>query len=172
MNIKQLLLLLTIISLGACQSDNVNIKSSMNPVNWEKRFTTTRPDSSFTEGISYLSVYAQVFNKTEHSKHDLTATISLRNINLKDTIYIQSADYYNTEGNKIRTYFSNAIFIAPLETLEIVIDESDMAGGTGGNFLFNWYTPNNTVEPIFEAVMVNAFGQQAFAYTSTAHRVK
>jgi hypothetical protein len=45
-----------------------------------------------------------------------------------------NAKYYNTQGTLLRSYFEHPIYLAPLETVEIVIDEGDREGGTGANF--------------------------------------
>ncbi|MFN3176951.1 MAG: DUF3124 domain-containing protein [Phaeodactylibacter xiamenensis] len=128
------------------------------------------PDS-LASGTTYLSVYSQIYSQTEHRTHDLTATISLRNVNRKDTVYIEEAVYYDTHGTPIRNYFARPIFIAPMETVEIVIDEIDREGGTGANFLFDWRTPLTGNAPLFEAVMISTSGQQGLSFTTQGVRL-
>ena len=101
----------------------------------------------------------------------LTATISIRNVNKADTVYINKAEYYNTKGNSIRTYFDKPIFIAPMETVEIVIDERDQEGGTGANFLFDWTIKPNSNDPIFEAIMISTSGQQGLSFTTQGKKI-
>jgi hypothetical protein len=93
-------------------------------------------------------------------------TVSLRNVSTTDAIYILKADYYNTKGDLIRSYFDSPIFIKPLETIEIVIDEKDSHGGSGANFIFDWATQKNSHEPVFEAVMISTSGQQGISFTT------
>jgi len=143
----------------------------MSPVNWKKRMLSKEFDSTYTQGSTYLAVYAQIFNKTEHTKYDLTATVSIRNLNVADSIFINTIDYYNTEGKKVRSYIDQLVFLAPMETIEIVIDESDYEGGTGGNFVFNWHSKKELNEPSFESIMVYSFGQQGFAFTSKGQKL-
>ena len=96
----------------------------------------------------------------------------MRNTSLRDTVYIDNAEYFDTKGKSIRTYFDKTIYIAPMETVEIVIDEIDREGGTGGNFLFNWKTNYASNEPLFEGVMISTSGQQGLSFTTQGHRVK
>lgn len=145
--------------------------SSINRVNWEKR-TATLPSDSLALGSSYLSVYSEIYSLDEHETHDLTATVSMRNINSKDTIYLTDASYYNTHGELIRSYFDHPIFIAPLETVEIVIDKIDREGGTGANFLFTWATAPKSAEPYFEAVMISTSNQQGISFTTQGIKVE
>lgn len=127
---------------------------------------------SLVSGTSYLSIYSQIYSLSEHKTHDLTATVSMRNINLKDSIFISNAEYYNSEGVLIRTYFDHPIYIAPLETVEIVIDEEDQAGGTGANFIFNWKIPHGLNAPLFEGIMISTSGQQGLSFTTSGIKIK
>lgn len=146
--------------------------SSVNPVNWDKRELKRQLPDSLITGSTYLSVYSQVYSQTEHITRDLTATVSLRNIDLQDSIYIDKATYYDTHGNPIRTYFEKTIYIAPMETVEIIIDEVDKSGGTGANFVFDWKTEPGSAEPLFEAVMISTSGQQGLSFSTTGKQVR
>jgi len=98
--------------------------------------------------------------------------VSMRNTSDLDTIYLLKAQYYDTDGKSIRKYFDYPIFLAPMETTEIIIDEIDVSGGTGSNFIFEWKTPQNCPEPLFEGVMTSTMGQQGLSFTTSAKRIK
>ncbi|ANW96977.1 hypothetical protein AXE80_12110 [Wenyingzhuangia fucanilytica] len=166
---KNLFLLIFSITLLASCKEKQEI-SSINPINWEKRITKLT-DSTLTLGTTHLSVYSQVYSYTEHKKHGLTVTVSLRNTDRKDTIYLKKADYYDTHGELIRSYFKHPIYLTPMETVEIVIDETDQEGGTGGNFMFDWAIKPNSNKPLFEAVMISTSGQQGLSFSTTGVEV-
>lgn len=151
--------------LSSCKDEDLDI-SSFNQVNWAKRTVPNAITDTLISGSSYLTVYSEIYSQSEHVTHDLTATISMRNTNRKDTIYIEKAEYFNTKGESIRTYFNKTIFIAPLETVEIVIDEKDKTGGSGANFLFDWKVPSGAHEPYFESVMISTSGQQGLSFAT------
>ncbi len=163
------LLLLSIVCLS-CEDEPVI--SSISPVNWETRKAKEIVLDSLEKGSSYLSVYSQIYSQTEHIKHNLTATVSMRNTSRKDTIYLSQAAYFDTHGVFLRDYFDETIFIAPMEAVEIVIDEIDQAGGTGANFVFDWYLPRSASEPIFEAVMISTSGQQGLSFSTQGKRIE
>ncbi len=145
--------------------------SSIDPVKWEDRIvSSTALTDSLESGKSYLSIYSQIFSLTEHKTHNLTVMVSLRNMSDNDTIYLNTAHFYDTHGKLIHDYFIKPIYMAPLETLEIVIDEADTAGGTGGNFIFKWKIPENCPEPLFEAVMTSTTSQQGLSFITEAKR--
>ena len=167
---KALFSLMIIAIFISCQEEKKI--SSYDPVDWQARSVDDGVTDSLQKGKSYLSVYSEIYSQTEHITHNLTSTISMRNINLEDTIYIEKAEYFNTEGHSIRSYFDHPIYIAPLETVEIVVDETDIAGGTGANFIFEWATRDSIADPLFEGVMISTSGQQGLSFTSKGVRIQ
>jgi hypothetical protein len=167
-NILGILLLMLVIQ--SCQEKKE--VSSIDPVNWSKRMIDRPLNELLTHGTTYLSVYSQIYSQSEHRTHDLTVTVSMRNTTLTDTLYIEKAEYFDTAGKSIRTYFDQPIFIAPMETVEIVIDEIDQEGGTGANFLFSWRIKPESNEPLFEGVMISTSGQQGLSFTTQGKRIK
>lgn len=146
--------------------------SSTDPINWEKRMILNIPHDSLESGSTFLSIYSQIFLRTDQDEADLTATVSIHNPNIKDSVYISKAIYYNTEGSAIRKYFENTIFVRPMETVQIVIDGIDNEGGTGANFIFDWKIKQETIAPLFEAVMISTYGQQGISFVTEGKRVK
>ena len=165
---KLVLIVVSLVILSCAEKAQKEV-SSMHPVNWNNRMATLSASDSLMQGISYLSVYSQIYSETEHRTHNLTGTISMRNTNLTDTIYIRKAEYFDTRGNSIRTYFDKPIYI---KTVEIVIDEKDQSGGTGANFLFQWSIKPNIHEPYFEGVMISTSGSQGLSFTTKGIRVE
>ena len=88
------------------------------------------------------------------------------NMNTRDTVFVTHADFFDTAGRMLRNYVAEPIFVAPMETLEIVIDEGELAGGTGSNFLFTWIVPPRATAPLLEGVMISTVGQQGLSFTT------
>ena len=124
------LILIIITALTLSCSSTKQEKYSPDSVNWGKRKTQLPTTDSLYKGSSYLSVYSEIYQRNEQQPHGLTATVSIRNISLTDSVYILKADYYNTTGDLIKTYFDYPIYIKPLETVEIIIDEQVAQGQT------------------------------------------
>jgi hypothetical protein len=96
----------------------------------------------------------------------------MRNVYEGDTLIINSSKYYNTKGELIRSYFDKPIYIAPLETVNIVVDEDDLEGGTGANFIFDWSSHKSLPEPYFDAVMISYGSGQGVSFTSHGIKIK
>lgn len=163
---RKILLLCSILAaFTACDNEDKS-NDSFATVNWKKHNANLKESDSLIKGSSYLSVYSKIYSITEHRSINLTVTASIRNISSTDTIYVESANYYNTEGDLIRSYVDHPIFLEPLETIEIVINEKDTHGGSGANFIFEWAHKKNTYGPTFDAVMISTSGQQGISFTT------
>ncbi|MBD1260226.1 DUF3124 domain-containing protein [Maribacter polysiphoniae] len=158
--------------LGILSCNEQKELSSINPENWSKRTIDISKKDSLEYGKSYLSIYSQIYSTSEHKTHNLTSMVSLRNTSDKDTIYVLKANYFDTHGKHVRTYFNTPIYLSPLETAEIIIDEVDISGGTGSNFIFEWKVPLGSSEPLFEGVMNSTMGQQGLSFTTQARRIE
>ena len=169
MKIKYLSIILLVVLFSCNEKKEL---SSINLENWYKRTANMSTKDSLEYGKSYLSIYSQIYSMSEHKTHNLTAMASLRNTSDTDSIYILKAFYYDTHGKLIRKYFDFPIYLAPMETTEIIIDEIDVAGGTGSNFIFEWRIPKNCPEPLFEGIMSSTIGQQGLSFTTYAKRIR
>ncbi|QLE00036.1 DUF3124 domain-containing protein [Galbibacter sp. BG1] len=167
---KYLITAFCIVFFFSCE--NKKEEETLQKINWKNREIGENLPDTLTQGQTYLSVYSQIYSYTQHAQQDLTTTISLRNVSEKDSVYISKANYFNESGTLVRSYVSNTIFLAPMETLEIIIDNKDNEGGSGGNFMFNWISKANTPPPHFEAVMISTAGQQGLSFTTSGVRVK
>ncbi|MDE5418265.1 DUF3124 domain-containing protein [Labilibaculum sp. DW002] len=168
---KNRILFILIVALTIGCNHNKEI-SSINPENWSKRTIDISTKTSLEYGKSYLSIYSQIYSNSEHKTHNLTAMASMRNTSDSDTIFLLKAEYFDTHGKSIRTYFNKPIYLAPMETTEIIIDEADIEGGTGSNFIIEWKIPENCPEPLFEGVMNSTMGQQGLSFTTQSKRIK
>lgn len=148
----------------ACSSEKSS--DSVAPENWESRVANVSVDSFVMKDTIYLPVYSHIYSKTEHRKHDLTITVSIRNTSLSDSIYVTGVDYYHTKGQLVSSFVKNPVYVGPMETIEIVLDKEDDTGGSGANFIIYWGARKFNVVPIFQAVMISTSGQQGIAFTS------
>ncbi|PHI18148.1 hypothetical protein CEQ90_19470 [Lewinellaceae bacterium SD302] len=170
---KYLALVLTLTLIVGCESTQSNARVTSIPTEeWSLRQTTIPDQDSLVSGSTYLSSYSQVYVRSKSYLFSLTGTISIRNTSLQDTVYVERAAYYGTGGKELRNYFEKPIFLAPMETIEIIISEEDVEGGTGDNFVFDWYKSPGVSDPFFEGVFISVHGQQGISFTTQGIRVK
>ena len=128
------------------------------------RKANTASNNAFKRQV-YVPIYSDIYNQTRDSRTLLTATLSIRNTSLKDSLFVSKIDYYNTEGDLVRSYIDSPIYLTPMETIDYVIEQQDTSGGSGANFMIDWYSKKK-LNPLFQAVMVGGLGAQAFSFTT------
>lgn len=169
-NVSLILVIPSLLFLLSCnqydKTDAVHIE------NWTQRTIDISANDSLEYGKSYLSIYSQIYSLSQHRRHNLTTMVSLRNTSNKDSIYLLKTEYYDTHGASVRVYFDTPVYLAPMETTEIIIDEIDNSGGTGSNFIIEWKIPKGCPEPIFQGIMNSTMGQQGLSFTTTAKRIE
>lgn len=133
--------------------------------------TEHHPNSAQTPAIGtktkkvYVPVYSDIYQRTRNERTLLTSTLSIHNTSETDTLYISRLDYYNTEGKLVRKYIDAPIYLNAFETIEYVVDQDDDTGGSGANFVIEWYG-SEKLNPIFQAVMVGGLGNKSFSFTT------
>lgn len=146
-------------------------KYPVSQTDWKSRKSEITDFSTFTPGKTYLPVYSHIYHTLESRIFDLTITVSIRNVSMTDSVYILKADYYNTLGINIRQYLKSPIFLNPMETVEIIIKDQDIEGGSGANFMFDWAIKNAKNPPLFEAVMISTYEQQGLSFSTRGVQV-
>jgi Protein of unknown function (DUF3124) len=167
---KIIYLVLILILVGSCSDEKKQTPPSV--IDWSSRIAAINNADTTPNSSTYLSVYSHIYTLSQERISDLTATISMRNTSSTDTLYIFKAEYFDTNGKSVRNYIAKPIFIAPMETAEIIVEQKDNAGGSGANFIFDWKINTTAPEPLFEAIMISTSGQQGLSFTTQGKRIK
>jgi ABC-type Fe3+-hydroxamate transport system substrate-binding protein len=114
----------------------------------------------------YVPCYSHIYAGSRELQVLLTVTISIRNIDPKQTITITSADYYGTKGELLKKYLSQAVVLGPFESTRYVIAQKDKSGGSGANFLVTWKSAKPVNPPLMESIMIGAERQLGISFTS------
>lgn len=133
----------------------------------------TASDYSLSKGQTvYVPVYSNVFGAPKQIPFNLATILSIRNTNMKSSITIISADYFNTKGNLVRKYYQKPVLLAPLESIYIYLPEDDTAGGFGANFIVKWKAQKVVNVPIIECLMIGMKSGQGISFVSPGQAIK
>lgn len=116
--------------------------------------------------LVYIPIYSDIYYVDAKHTFSLTATLSIRNTSFKDSIYVFSIDYYNSQGEKVRRYNESTLLIKPMESVEFVVEDKDDTGGVGANFVVDWGGNLNVQKPYFQGIMIGTMGQQGISFTT------
>ena len=161
-------LFLSLMTFGACEPIPQNLNKEGEDIlkTHELNTPSLNLETAFQDTI-YVPIYSDIYSESKNGRFLLTATLSIRNTSMTDSIFLKAIDYYDTAGNMVRKYNEKTLFLKPLESIDYVVDEKDESGGSGANFIIIWSAKNSNIKPIFEAVMISTKGQQGISFTST-----
>lgn len=114
--------------------------------------------------LVYVPIYSHVYHIDRSRPFNLTATLSVRNTDTSLPISLRSVDYYDTQGNLVESFLEEEIVLDPLASVDYVVDEHDVRGGSGANFLVEWSAATSVTQPIVEAVMVSTRSYQGISF--------
>jgi len=113
---------------------------------------------------AYVPVYSHIYYDGGRP-YLLETTLSIRNVDPNEPVYVSKADYYDTDGKLFKVKVDRLIKLEPLQTIEFLVERHDASGGSGANFIVEWHTADKNVHaPRIEAVMVGRSGTNAISF--------
>jgi hypothetical protein len=111
----------------------------------------------------YVPVYSHIYIH-EGEPYPLTATLSIRNTDFNSPLYVKAVRYYDSTGKLVQSYLERPSRLGPLATMEFLVEERDVRGGSGANFIVEWASQDFVSGPVIEAVMIGATSQQGISF--------
>jgi len=121
----------------------------------------------------YLPIYSHIWHGDmtsdgQRARTLVSVSVSIRNTDPVKAIRVLSAQYYDTDGKKLKEYVTSPKIIGPMGTYELFVPRSDDSGGSGANFLIVWKSDTPASWPIVEGLHANLPAGRAIAFTSSA----
>lgn len=119
----------------------------------------------------YVPIYSHIYygnklNKGHYPKTQLSALVSVRNIDPKRSIRVLTVKYYDTHGKFLRDHLSAPVLLPPFGTQEFFIEAHDESGGSGANFLIRWESDEPVNPPLVQAIHANMDSGKATIITT------
>jgi hypothetical protein len=132
----------------------------------------TPPGRSLGQTL-YLPIYSHIWHgemdkQGQPMKTLVSVSVSIRNTDPVKSIRIASAQYYDTDGKKLREYVTSPKVIGPMGTYELFVPRSDDTGGSGANFVISWKSDARASPPIVEGFHANLPVGRSIAFTTSA----
>jgi hypothetical protein len=117
----------------------------------------------------YLPIYSQMIygnlgKSGKASAVQLSALVSVRNVDGKRPMRVLSARYYDTHGKLLGERVPTPVSIPPFGTLELFVELNDASGGSGANFVIKWDADGAINQPMVEALHANLDGGKAVVF--------
>lgn len=133
--------------------------------------TDEKIDNTFDKKKFYVPVYSHLYI-SENNYTRLSISLSIRNSDQEKDLYIESVDYYNTQGELVKKYLSQPHILKPMASIDYFVSLEDMSGGHGAKFLVNVASKEKTNLPIIQAIMLNKSGSSNLCFLTEAYLVK
>ncbi len=114
----------------------------------------------------YVPIYSDIYFMTGERRFLLTATLSIRNTSLRDELFVNSVDYYDSAGILLKKYLAKTLIVKPLSSIEFVVENREDRGGAGANFIVAWGTNAPALQPVIQAVMIGTVSQQGISFVT------
>jgi len=114
--------------------------------------------------LVYVPVYSYVYQGPKNRPYNLSALLSIRNVDSRSSITVTLVDYYNNNGDKVRSFIDKPVVIPPMGTREVHIPERDTSGGSGANFTVKWEATEEVSAPVVQAVMIGTASTQGISF--------
>ncbi|MEG4036508.1 DUF3124 domain-containing protein [Microcoleus sp. Pol12B5] len=121
----------------------------------------------------YVPIYSHIYHyNSQDNVMNLSATLSIRNTDLTNSIIITSVRYYDNDGKLIRQDIKSPVELKPLASTDFFIAADDTSGGSGANFIVEWVAEKTVYDPVIEAVMISTSSSQGISFISPAKVLK
>lgn len=127
-----------------------------------------RPPHLVRSQTLYVPAYSHIYVRDAQRTVNLATTLSIRNASPDRPIILTGIDYYDSNGTLVRSYTNTARRLAPLASTYVVVEQNDVRGGVGANFLVRWQADTPVPPPIVETVMITSESTLGISFRSTA----
>jgi Protein of unknown function (DUF3124) len=171
MNLKPCILAcLTIASIiiTACSDRPVSLQQQPSSECANPLPTVTLDRTKIVTGQTvYVPIYSHIYHYNNRDNAiNLSATLSIRNTDLKNSMIITAVRYYDTKGQLLRNEIPSPVELRSLASTDFFIAANDTSGGVGANFIVEWVAQTMVEEPIIEAVMISTSSTQGISFIS------
>ena len=120
----------------------------------------------------YVPVYSHIYSGPKKKPFQLSATLSIRSTDFTTSFRITAIDYYDTDGRLVRRYAPRPIIVGPMASSHIHIDQNDVSGGFGANFIVRWESDRQINTPVIECVMIGSTIGQGISFVSSGQPIR
>lgn len=120
----------------------------------------------------YVPVYSLVYTGDRAVPVNLASTLSIRNTDPKNSIRIDAAEYYSSNGQLIRKMLAKPLVLAPMASTSIFIQEKDTSGGFSTSFLVRWHADKDVSSPIIECVNIGAYSGLGISFITMGQEIR
>ena len=121
----------------------------------------------------YLPLYSSVVVGGGATVVLMGAYVTIRNVSADAPVVINSARYFDRNGELVSQLAPASFTLKPMSTVEIFIPITEASvgikGGRGGSILLDWASEGAVPEPMMEALVLGSVGNGSYSFTVQGH---
>lgn len=177
MKLYRIAILTFLIFVGCTQQQEVPSREHPSepqddPANTPVRSVDVDRKTSSVGQLIYVPVYSHIYQQDRKKTFSLTTTLSIRNADPQRSFRLLKVSYYDSRGKLVQQYLDSEQEIKPLASTSFVVEERDLRGGVGANFMVDWRSGKPVVPPVVEAVNISTSQQQGISFLSIGRVVQ
>lgn len=134
--------------------------------------TTAAPAGKFAVlGRTFIPLHSTLLGQGGVTRLNFSGALSIHNASATNVLAIEKIEYRNGSGQLIESYLADPLYLKPYASLQVLIAQDDVRGGTGASFTVDWSTIEGSDEPLIEAIMTAFTGPHSYAILSPGRRV-
>jgi len=122
-------------------------------------------------GRTFVPLHSTLVGQGGVTRLNFSGELSIHNTSASNALAVEKIDYRSSSGELIETYLSEPVYLKPYASMQVVIAQDDVRGGTGASFTVDWSTIDAADEPVIEAVMASTVGTHSFSLISGGRKV-
>lgn len=134
--------------------------------------TATAPQEKLAvHGRTFIPLHSTLLGQGGVTRLNFSGALSIHNASATNVLAIEKIEYRNGAGQLIESYLNDPVYLRPYASLQVLIAQDDIRGGTGASFTVDWSTIEGADEPLIEAIMTAFTGPHSYAFLSPGRRV-
>lgn len=133
--------------------------------------TSAPPEKLAIHGRSFIPLHSTLLGQGGVTRLNFSGALSIHNASWTNVLAIEKIEYRNGAGQLIESYLNDPVYLKPYASLQVLIAQDDVRGGTGASFTVDWSTVEGADEPLIEAIMTAFTGPHSYAILAPGRRV-
>ena len=112
---------------------------SAQPVIVSPDATTSAPAEKLgLRGRTLIPLHSTLIGQGGVTRLNFSGALSIHNASATNVLAIEKIEYRSGSGQLIESYLNEPIYLKPYASLQVIIAQDDVRGGTGASFTVDW----------------------------------
>lgn len=127
------------------------------------------PPAPANKGRMFVALHSTLVGQGGMKRLNFSGALSIHNTSSRNPLLIEKIDYRDGAGQMVESYVTKPLALQPFASMQVLIAQDDVRGGTGASFIVDWSTADSAEEPVVEVTATA--GTQSFSFLSQGRKL-